>query len=504
METIAYSASMEQQELTSQNQPKLLVHIVCSIVINIFAVYILLNFMESKFLLAMVLTVLISMLILPNILRWLTGSLDLYDPFAFISVVSYMIFCILPIGHMLLDFWYIRITGDIGMQMAGLQALTLLGYIVFLFLYRVGTKGLPKKASQVPFRIRRSSWNLMAVLQFIVVVPLIIYFQFRFGLLTGGLKEGYEGIPLGIGTLLSFTDAIVPVGIITLVINISIIKGMAKLKGYSILIFTSLIIVSYLGLRGSRGLMVTYLVWALGIVHYRIMRIPRWLAIVGMIMLIQAFAFYRVYKDLGIEGLYVIVTGGAKSYLQEKHIGSQTVLLTEISRTDTARFIIQETRVRSDFPYQYGKSYIMAFVSKIPRFIWRNKPFGLARDFDNLEYGKGHFEMRRKKSAKVTGFIGETVFNFSVVSIPFMFGLFGFLAGRYTRWVRQMDSEDDRKFLLPIITYVVAIIFLIDSSNTVAALIRYAMIPGLMIWMCKDRSNIFQYEPEYESEYEHG
>ena len=349
--------------------------------------------------------------------------------------------------------------------------------------------------------MRQSAWNGIAAIHFLVAVPIIIYFQLRFDLLTGGLREQTKSIPLGIGTFLSITDALVIVIAITMVANVKKLRSMSKFKTYSILAIILCIAPAYLGLRGSRGIVLIYLIWTLGILHYRLTRIPRWIAITGIILLVPVFSAYRVFKDEGVKGIPIILRGETSWYLKSKRIDSKTTLLTEISRTDVARFIIQET-FKPNFPYQYGRSYLIAFVSKIPRFIWLYKPWGLAQVLDDLEHGEGHFAGRRKKSAKVSNIIGESTFNFGILGVPVMFAVFGYFVGRYTRWVRHLSGDDDRLYLLPIFTYAVCMLFINDSANFVAILFRILLVPAIMVWLVKDRqsASLQEYMPDYDQE----
>ncbi len=499
MEDTSYQS--EQEGLVIRGQPRIATYFVVSAVVSILAGFCILPFMDVKFVPATVVTILVSMAILPNVLRWLSGSLDLYNPFAISSVIGFMIFCVFPIMHMLLDFWYIRVDGDIGMQMLGLQSLTLVSYLIYLGTYSVGARGTPKVAYKAPFHMRQSAWNGIAAIHFLIAVPIVIYFQVRFDLLTGGLKELTKSIPLGIGTFLTIVDALVIVIAITMVVNVPKLKSMSKFKTYSILVVVLCIAPAYLGLRGSRGIMVVYLVWTLGILHYRLTPIPRWLVITGMILLVPFFAAYRVFKDEGVKGLPIILQGETSWYLKSKRIDTKSTLLTEIGRTDVARFVIQET-FKPDFPYQYGNSYLMAFVSKVPRFIWFDKPWGLSQVLDDLEHGEGNYAGRLRKSAKVSNIIGESTFNFGIFGVPVMFAVLGYFVGRYTRWIRHLSGDDDRLYLLPIFTYAVSMLFLSDSANIVAILFRFLLIPAIMVWLASDHrsASLQEYMPDYEQE----
>src|SRR5260370_19627312 len=98
------------------------------------------------------------------------------------------------------------------------------------------------------------------------------------------------------------------------------------------------------GLRGSRSNTVWGVVWAVGIIHLLVRRIPRLVVMIGLGLMLLFMYVYGFYKADGIRGLESALDPTSRSHLQRDTGRTfNMVLLGDLARADIEAYILRPT-----------------------------------------------------------------------------------------------------------------------------------------------------------------
>lgn len=426
-----------------------------------------------------------------DVIRWLRGRLDTFDPRTLVSCAAFYGFFLAPILHVVWDrfgvYGDLRLAGDWRPWLGSMAILNLLG----LAAYRVAHDFAYARARPAELRWEIEPKKFLLVIAYALGVSLLVQFYF-FAQLRGveGVIEAYETDPQafeGKGWMLLFAW---PFAILSFIAATSLATeaGYRQRRG----LFRGMVLLGILGSahfllmgwRGSRSAVVWALFWMAGMVHYRFHKFSPRLMGAGLVLLMGFMYFYGFYKERGREGLEVLLTPAAwlnpQGYLRDY----KTLLLLDLARADINAFILHNlVRYPHDYDYRWGLTYAGAMTVMVPRNIWPDRPKFKVEAGTEAQFGKGY----RWQSARVYGLSGEALLNFGPLGVPLMFGLFGWAMGWYRRKFLSWEAKDLRLFLAPFATILFLAGLTADSDNIVFAALSQGSLVFLALFLASRR-----------------
>lgn len=426
-----------------------------------------------------------------DIVRWLRGDLDVFDPRAILACLSFHGFFLTPILHV---FWDVFGVGNelvlhgSWQQWLGLMAILNAGG---LLLYRA--------ASSWAFRRARPSklhWKIVPDLYFTIVGSTMAVSLVGQGILLwllGGMqgmifafetdKQAYEGK----GWLLVFAwpMAILATMVIVGILNFQGRKSRARF--YQVLPFATVIIALHFlisGWRGSRAAIIWTMFWMAGIIHYRVRKLSKSIMFAGIVLMFAFMYFYGFYKERGIEGLQVVQSPEQWLNPEGYTRNYKYLILGDFARADTNAYILHNLVTDpGDYDLRWGTTYLGGLAVLIPRNFWKDRPKHKVDAGTEAQHGKTN----RWESSRIYGLTGEAMLNFGPAGVIPVFGIFGWILGVYRRKLLSWDANDARLFLAPFYAILFVLGLTHDSDNLVFEFVTQGTLVFLTIFLTTRR-----------------
>lgn len=431
-----------------------------------------------------------------DIVRWLRGRLDLFDPRTVIACLAFYGFFVAPILHVIWDRfgagYDLILFGDwrpwLGI-MAALCALGLMGYRGahnFVF-----SRTMPS-ATNWQFDMRK----FYPVFAFCLVLSVAGASTYLWQL-GGILKEAqaFETDPAvfaGKGWLLVLAWPLAIFSFIILVVTLT--DHERKIQRHlttALLLLSALGIMHFLlmGWRGSRSATIWAFFWMAGIIHYRFRRLSRGVMAGGVILLIVFMYFYGFYKEQGRVGFEVLRSPSLWLEPQGYRRDLKGLLLGDLARADSNAFILHNLiKDSGDYNYRWGLTYAGAFSVLIPKYFWSDRPEYKVDAGTEAQLGK----TTPWRSSRVYGLSGEALLNFGPFGVPVLFALLGGLLGWHRRKLRSWEASDSRMFLAPFFAILFVAGLVGDSDNLVFAAVTEGTLVCAAVFAASRRYSAVQ------------
>lgn len=241
------------------------------------------------------------------------------------------------------------------------------------------------------------------------------------------------------------------------------------------------------GLRGSRSNVVVNCFFAAGIVH-QVFRSLSKRVLICLSIAAVAFSYYYVFfKDFGYEGVTAAVSlEGTESLLSQSGRSTESLVISDLSRSDMQAFIVQQLANGRDVDLAKGRTYVGALSLLIPRVIWSDRPPTKLKWTTELENGPGSYG-RVFPSTRVCGQLGEAMVNFGYLGVPISFAFMGFVLGKVSVLSRRLWITDARRLLLPGMVLASVCMVIQDSDNVLYFIVQYLAVPWTIVWISTSR-----------------
>ncbi len=257
---------------------------------------------------------------------------------------------------------------------------------------------------------------------------------------------------------------------------------------------TGFLVVQFLmlGFRGSRSAIIFPVFLAAALCHYRLRRIGTTWVLLSVFGLGVAGYYYKFFKRYGTEGLAAVQSADDHWMLsQRSEITPVSVLLGDLSRAEIQTFELYRLLEHGDeYELRWGKTYLSAALTIIPRAVWPAKPselFGKVAAGTDLQYGQGAFLPGTFESSRVYGLTGEAMLNFGVAGVPLAYLIYGSLLGWYRRKVTTLHKEDDLFYLVPIFSLVACLGAFGDANNAIFYLLKSGTVLITIVLLSSSR-----------------
>ena len=248
-------------------------------------------------------------------------------------------------------------------------------------------------------------------------------------------------------------------------------------------VFLAFVVLNFLigGLRGSRSNVIWTTFWAAGIVHLYVRRIPRIVAMAAIALLFVFVSSYAAYKQHGASLFDDYTSSGDSSSLSKDAEDLPTVLVGDFSRADVQANLLWRMLEKTPPQLALGNSYLGAATMLIPRTLWPARPPTIMRWSTDAEYGNGAYASGMLRSTRVYGIAGEAMLNFGLLGVPLAFIVLAFAVRRIRSFTLSLERSDPRLMLVPFLVNLLFLVLLDDSDNVVFYLVKYGLIPVLLI-----------------------
>jgi len=418
--------------------------------------------------------------------RWISGRYDLFDPLPILAIVMLSNMCIGPLW-MLYNNDAIMPQTHLNIEHCGMVViLSSMGLIFFLF----GNKVMEKT-----IRFKRK-WNISWPKSYVIgtamlVIGLISSYYFIRSL--GGFFEMMniagmrETVTRGYGWLRLLADLFQSSSYFLLFLWIN--KKRKKYTDFGIaviVIIICLICTSIVFFRGSRLAILINVLWPLYIYHVLVNRISIKKMVVLVSMLATLFFYYELYKTYGGVAFRTLTHHDIRKDLYSKaNITIGKFILLETGRFDVDRFIYQEVSMGRQ-PIICGQTYLQAPLQLIPRFLWKDRPYGMMEILTDMQFGKNTFAARENKTGVLPTALGEAFLNFWIPGICVSFFFVGVFCGLARKLLYDANRYDIRHFFF--VPLLLVVVLLYDASLQVAiANFGFYLAPALLIAFTSSR-----------------
>jgi hypothetical protein len=423
-----------------------------------------------------------------DIVRWLRGKLDLFDPQIIIGCVAFYGLFVAPLLNVCWDtygagdliFW-----GDWRPWLGAMACLDTLGLGIYRCANQMAFAHTQTSARRWEIDARRP-YPFFAFGLLLSIAGAVEFLRELHGI--SGMVRSFESDPdafAGKGWLLIFAW---PMAVLVFIAVAYVLtrrdKKAATLGSVSIAILVLLAAgVSHfllVGSYGSRGDVVWALFWMLGIVHYRLRKFSNKLMIVAVIFLVGFMYLYGFYKERQSAAWDVLRAPSAWLDPQGYQRDIKYLLLGDLARADSNAFMLRNLVVDpDDYDYRWGLTYIAAPSFVIPKSLWPQRPQVRVDAGSEALWGKA----TQWKSSRLYGLGGEAMLNFGPWGVVPVFGVYGGLLGWYRRKLSSWDRADARIFLAPFFTSLLVRGFVYDSDTLLFSSLTQGTLVILVLFL---------------------
>jgi hypothetical protein len=412
-------------------------------------------------------------------------------------------FYIAPLLHVARDFWFVSATffpsdrpNDWRPWLGAMGCLNFCGLLLCGIVQRHFTNRDSAPRRRASYEIDLHALKLYGSLLLGVSFIAQAYVYSRFGGI-GGFMEAYDSVIAGRGATFQGLGWIMCIGesfpVLLLIVWTARLRAYSQKWSYlrttAALTVLFFLIVIFGGLRGSRGNTVYAVLYAIGIIHLTLRRLSwRTLAVIGTVLLVfmYVYGFYKVSQQTFLSAV------GSQEEL--RLLGEKTgrnldaVLLGDIERSDMQAFMLfRLADDASNVEYALGRTYLDSALNFIPYAIFPYRPPGKVKYGTDLCYGLGTYVDGGFGSTKIYGLAGEAMLNWGLLGVLPAFIAFGCLTGKLQMLISHLGPSDSRRYVAPIMSIACVVTLSSDFDNLLYVLLRQALMPVLLIWLCSTR-----------------
>ncbi len=426
-----------------------------------------------------------------DIVRWLRGRLELFDPRTIIACLAFYGFFVAPILHVIWDRFGVGdemvMFGDWRPWLGGMAALNALGLMVYRTAHNWAfSRAVPSRTRWI---INRKKFYLAFAFALALSMAGVATYLWQLGGISG-VVEAYEKNQeafVGKGWLLVFAW---PIAVLSFIIVVFAWTDRGRKDRYRLT--TGMILLSIagmghfllLGWYGSRCATVWALFWMAGIIHYRFRKLPAKMMAIGLIFLITFMYFYGFYKEQKRASFEIL---RSPSMWLEPGGYSRDVkylLLGDLARADSNAFILHNLiKDPGDYDYRWGLTYAGGLAILIPTEIWHDRPYFKVDAGTEAQLGK----TASRPSSRVYGLSGEALLNFGPLGVICVFTVFGSILGWYRKKLASWDRADARMYLAPFFALMFLVALVSDSDNLVFAAVTQGALVITAIFSASER-----------------
>ncbi len=422
------------------------------------------------------------------------------DPVALLGAFGVYFFYIGPLLHVARDYWFINPTfapaarpDDWRPWLGYMGILNFTGLLVYRICHRRFGRNTkePRQQSGFVYAVSPSSLRAVGPVFLVVTFALQIYIFASFGGINAYLNSCDKSLAgnncqlQGMGWELCIAESFPTLMLIYITAQyrdyLRRCGSLFIVAGFGLLFP---LIMLFGGLRGSRSNTVFALLYAAGIVHVTVRRLPwRFYCTMGL-GLITFLYFYGFFKA-GQQQFLEMLGSPDSVRTVERQTGRtlDRLFLGDFERSDIQAYLLfRSMRAGGGIEYALGETYVADALSVVPQAILPDRPAGKVWYGTDALFGEEAYAPNRNTSTKVYGLAGEALLNFGVYGIPVAFAFLGIAVGRLRAMIRRLGPADARAYIAPMLSVLCVVALSSDLDNLAYAFLRHAFMPVIMMW----------------------
>lgn len=431
-----------------------------------------------------------------DIVAWLRKEIDAFDIKALVAGFLYLNCFVAPLFHLYYDTYGERITSPNWPAYFGYM-----GYFnaIGIILLKLSHNFLFKRSRPVKgfWQVEPTRFVLVLIPILIVSIAASLVIRFFFG---GLIRR--EGVILFAGGSAAYAHHLSWIMMLGdslfLLMAMAVIYWMSKSdrgkppRLWTVLfILLSFVVLQFLlvGLRGSRMVTLSMVFIVAAIFHYRLRQFSVKFILASICMVFIFVYLYSFYKHLGPRGWAAFYSAEARKRMQaERALTPLATLLGSFARADVqASMLYRLGEMGDSFQRLDGRSYAMAFLTFVPRAIWKTKPLKSPKVRAGGEI-LGYYGL--EDSSRQYGLAGEAMLNFGYYGILPAFFIFGSVLGWFRKKIATMEPSDSRFFLVPVLLITFGLAINTDSDNLVFNLLKIGVLPLVVVFLGSIKSRL--------------
>jgi hypothetical protein len=425
-----------------------------------------------------------------DVVRWLRGRLDLFDPRTIIGCLAFYGLFITPLLHVAWDSfgagYDLVLFGDWRPWLAVMAALDAMALLAYRFAHNWVFDNT--KPSTTRWEISRKKFYPAFAIALACSIAAVVTFLWQLGGIAG-LIDAYEYNPdafVGKGWLLVLAWPLAVLSFIILVFMWTDPRDKNRRRlavGMMLLSVAGISHFLLLGWFGSRGTTVWAIFWMAGIVHYRFRKLSPALTAGGAIFLIGFMYFYGFYKEQKRASLEILRSPAMWLQPTGYERDLKYLLLGDLARSDSDAYILHNLiKDPGDYNYRWGLTYAGALAILVPKNFWPDRPDFKIEAGTEAQLGKA----TSWRSLRTYGLGGEAMLNFGPWGVVPAFAVFGAIVGWYRKKLKSWTSSDSRMLIAPFFCILSAIVLVGDSDNLVYAVLTQAVLIAMALFASSD------------------
>jgi|GEM_PF-1930977 len=430
--------------------------------------------------------------------RWLRGELEVFEPTGIFGCLGLFYFYIGPLLQQTWGYWpYLP---DLSGSRVWLDLWSVCSFIgIILYKTMVSLSENSKSSSVISCVWLFHPQRFVFVMALFLCISILAqgYVYYKFGGISGFVETYTQRQAEQLG--MSTKDPFKGYGVVMLVAEsfkpLFALCTIYYFKDFKItktnvflLAYLSACLIVFLvfgGLRGSRSNTVVSLFIAVGMYHLVIRQISmRVMVMFGFAALLFLFG-YSAYKVGGISKMSTFLNGGLETASSsETNRMIKYLVARDLCRQDVQTLAFREF-ASGDLSHIWGRSYIYGIFSVVPAALVGDKPVQLTKEKSDMIHGKGAFVAGGPRQTTVTlGQPGEAFVNFGFLGYFGFFVVFGAFVGRIRSTFSSLSQQDVRRYYLPIISYLLILMFFTDMNVIYMHCARYLLFPASLLMFC--------------------
>jgi len=436
-----------------------------------------------------------------DVVSWLRGQIDVFDPKGLIGCVVFYGFFLAPILHVFWNYYGPHLRFHDNPQHWLLMAIA--ANAAGLPLYKGAQYWAYKHTGPLRTTWRVVPQRILPVLACLAPVALGTWLYFNRLMWQSGAVEDFVSRQMagqGTGWAMLFGGEFLGVLLLMGLISWMIAHRMdCSWRTCAVILFigvvAQLLLTAFIGIR---GLILQGIFWIAGLIHYYWRRLSIIYLLIGFICFLPFMYFYSFYKDLMqpemLTSLKVIEQSKDLERVTSRNI--HNVLLGDLARADVqARIASGIASPTHDYDLRYGQTYLFALSKLIPatiRHLFIDDPslssWSKGKAFIDLNEGKGFFDLETNWGTEAFGLGGEAMLNFGLLGVPVAWLFFGLILGIFRRKRDTLTIHDSRWALVPFLSYWLAVTPLWDLDVIVFGTVTGGFISSLCVFLWSSRT----------------
>jgi hypothetical protein len=427
-----------------------------------------------------------------EVVRWLLGRTNLFSPRGLVAVAAFYSCFLTPLIHVASDTWmtYVIPPEDWRPWLGIMGVLNSIGLLLYKAVFNRRRRRAPGPVDR--WTIDNGRFAIVVLVAACVSIFAQGYLLTAFGGYEGmfelfllSIKTGEDSLA-GLGWAAGIGESLPILVVLAYAVAArrrSFLRSWVCLMSMLAAVFLLQILSG--GYRGSRGNTVWTMIWAVGIIHFWLRKIPRTMMLVSLVVMCMFMYVGGFYKAAGTQGLGAARDADARR-LVEQHSGRTvaTLIFGDFDRSDIQAFAVY-SQLTYGADYGFGRTYLGSAALLIPQALWPERPPSKIKWTTETEYGQGSYPYVR--SSRIYGLMGETMLNFGVWAAPLGFLALGLVVSRVEGLIAGIDASDSRVLMLPLLILVCVLVLMFDTDNVLWVLVKHGGVPFLVITLSSHR-----------------